>query len=108
MDPYFKFCFTTCSVTSSVNFAFSQDQKVLSIIYNGDPVADPRGASSARPPSAQNFLSFMQNRMSVPPRGLAPPPTGNPGSSKVQNLLKLLQGVNDGNKRESLPTQEHP
>ena len=49
-----------------------------------------RGAHPARaPPTAQNFLNFMQfftkfgkNHMLAPPLGgLAPPPTGNPGSA---------------------------
>ena len=53
-------------------------------------VADLRGAPPARPPPmAQNFLNFMQfywkiwlNRMlTPPPRGSAPPPTGNTGSA---------------------------
>ena len=40
------------------------------------------------PPTAQNVLNFMQffhkfmqNHMLAPPGGLAPPPTGNPGSA---------------------------
>ena len=46
------------------------------------------GAPGARPPTAQHFLNFMQFFKKFgkiicwrPPRGLAPPPTENPGSA---------------------------
>ena len=58
------------------------------------PVADPRGAPGP-PPTDQNFLNFMQFFGKIwqtcmlahpPPRGLAPPPTGNPGSAPEHSL----------------------
>ena len=77
-------------------------------------MADLGGVPSARPPYGPKFSQFhavfhkiWQNHMLAPPRGLAPPPTGNPGSapdlyghitvrSKCQDLPKfqIFWGVN--------------
>ena len=52
------------------------------------PVADLGGVTGVPPPpTAQTFLNFMQfwgkfdKIVCWPPRGSAPPPTGNPGSA---------------------------
>ena len=52
------------------------------------PVADLGGHPARAPPTAQNFLNFMQffakfGKITCwrPPGGLAPPPMGNPGSA---------------------------
>ena len=61
-------------------------------------VADLGGASGAHPPMAEKFSQFpavfrkiWQNHMLAPPGGLAPPPTGNPGSAPGlhHNLIEL-------------------
>ena len=60
-------------------------------------VADLGGAHPARPPPRSKIFSiscsFSENLtksyVGVPPRGLAPPPTGNPGSAPV--LVIILQ-----------------
>ena len=53
-----------------------------------ETVADLGGAPGACPPMAPNFLNFMQFFAKFgniicwrPPRGLVPPPMGNPGSA---------------------------
>ena len=60
-------------------------------------IASLSGGSTARPPYGPKFSQFhvvfqkiWQNHMLVPPpppRGLAPPPTGNPGSAPVTNII---------------------
>ena len=50
------------------------------------------------PPMAQNFLNFMQSFTNFgkiicwrpPPRGLAPPPTGNPGSAPTYTIQNSI------------------
>ena len=67
-----------------------------------------RGAHPAHtPPTAQNFLNFMQFFAKFgkiicwhPPGGLAPPPMGNPGSAPgdvnvVKNYLNSKQNLAD-------------
>ena len=41
------------------------------------------------------FWKIWQNRMLMPPRGLVPPPLGNPGSAPVRLLLSLLRSARE-------------
>ena len=60
--------------------------RFVSYVFSG---GSKGGAPAAPPPTTQNFLNFMQffgnflhyHRLVPPPGGLAPPPTGNPGSA---------------------------
>ena len=59
-----------------------------------------KGGRSRRapPPTARNFLIFMQflgqilqkSMLAPPPRELAPPPTGNPGSAPAWGNKRLI------------------
>ena len=71
-----------------------------------EPSGGSKGALPARPPPAQNFLNFMHFfgnfgqicMLAPPPGGLAPPPTGNPGSAPGtgnKNLTNLKEIVID-------------
>ena len=72
-------------------YSWPQTEKIVSkFSREPPPVADlGGGAPGARPPYGPKFSRFhavfrkiWQNRMlAPPPRGLAPPPTGNPGSA---------------------------
>ena len=63
------------------------------------PVADLRGGApgTCPPTTAQNFRNFMQffgnfwqnHRLALPHGGLAPPPTGNPGSAPATRFNKI-------------------
>ena len=64
--------------------------KIIDRISRYVQVADLGGAPGAHPPYGSKFSQFhavfrkiWQNHMLAPPRGLAPPPTRNPGSAPV-------------------------
>ena len=63
---------------------------------------------------AQNFLNFMQFfakfgkiMLAPPPAGLAPPPTGNPGSAPGQSYqMKVQSRIKQGSKAKAKKIRE--
>ena len=79
----------SCMIDNGSFFVFhwggEQHPPIINVVVCVLAVADPRGA----PPTDQNFLNFMQFlgkiwqicMLEPTPGGMAPPPTGNPGSA---------------------------